>query len=201
MAKADVNLVELFKEIQTAVVTVITYDKDKKLLGQASGFFVDRKGNLVTNHHVLEGAWSAKVRAFDGKEYPVKLVVAEKEEADLVKVLVDIPENAVEFVQVAKIIPEVGERVLVVGSPMGLEQTVSEGIVSAIRDIPTIGKIFQISAPLFPGSSGSPVLNMKGEVVGVTTYQVIELQNLNFAVSGEQVLRLKSGRKGNLEPL
>ena len=197
-AKADVNLVNLVKKIQPAVVTVITYDRDKKLSGQGSGFFIDKEGHLITNYHVLRGAYSAEVKTFDGKKYPVKLVLAESEEADLIKVAVDIPEKAVNFVQVVKDIPEVAERVVVVGSPMGLEQTVSEGIVSAVREIPTIGKMFQVSAPISPGSSGSPVVNMKAQVIGVATFWFRAGQNLNFAVSGEQVLALKSAKEGKM---
>jgi len=196
LAKGDVNLVELAKKIRPSVVLIQTFDKDKKPLGRGSGFFIDKKGHLITNCHVLKGAYSAEVKTFNGLMYPVKLVLSEKHEVDLIKVLVDIPEKATKFVQVTNIVPEVAERVLVVGSPLGLEQTVSEGIVSAVREIPTIGKIFQISAPLSPGSSGSPVVNMKGQVIGVATFQMIEGQNLNFAVSGENVLALKSKKKG-----
>jgi len=112
-------------------------------------------------------------------------------------VSVDIPEKAVQFVQVtntqvAGTITEVDERVFVIGSTMGPEQTVTEGIVSAVKYIPTIGKIFQISAPISTASSGSPVVNMKGRIIGVASFVVIEGQNLNFAVSGEQVPTLKS---------
>jgi S1-C subfamily serine protease len=60
---------------------------------------------------------------------------------------------------------EVGERVIVIGNPLGLEQTVSDGIVSAVRKIPNFGRIIQITAPISPGSSGSPVVNMQGEVI------------------------------------
>ncbi len=191
-AKADVNLVELVKEVQPAVVTILTYDKEKKPLSQGTGFFINEKGHLITNYHVLKGAYSATVRTFDGKEFPVKLVLAENEVVDLIKLSVDVPEETVRFIQVAKTVPEVAERIIVVGSPLGLEQTVSEGIVSAVRDIPTIGKIFQISAPISSGSSGSPVVNMEGQVIGIATFQLIEGQNLNFAVSNEQILSLRS---------
>jgi S1-C subfamily serine protease len=60
---------------------------------------------------------------------------------------------------------EVGERVIVIGNPLGLEQTVSDGIVWAVRKIPNFGRIIQITAPISPGSSGSPVVNMQGEVI------------------------------------
>jgi S1-C subfamily serine protease len=62
---------------------------------------------------------------------------------------------------------------MVVGTPMGLEQTVSEGIVSSIREIPLVGEFFQMSASISPGSSGGPVINLKGEVIGVSTFQFV----------------------------
>ena len=80
---------------------------------------------------------------------------------------------------------------VVVGSPLGLEQTVSEGIVSAVRELPVLGKVFQLSAPISPGSSGSPVVNMRGKVVGVVSFQTTSGQNLNFAVSSKGILGLK----------
>ena len=94
------------------------------------------------------------------------------------------------LVQRAQIIPEVGERIIVYGSPLGLENTVSDGIVSAIRDIPDYGRIIQITAPISPGSSGSPVLNMQGEVIGIASFQMVEGQNLNFAIPSEKITSL-----------
>jgi len=87
-------------------------------------------------------------------------------------------------------VPEVGERILVYGSPLGLEKTVSDGIISAIREVPGYGKLIQITAPISPGSSGSPVLNMKGEVIGIASFQMIEGQNLNFAIPSERIANL-----------
>jgi len=84
----------------------------------------------------------------------------------------------------------VGERIIVYGSPLGLEKTVSDGIVSAIREVPGHGTLIQITAPISPGSSGSPVLNMKGEVIGIATFQFIKGKNLNFAIPSKRVARL-----------
>ena len=196
LAHAEAKLTKLVKEIQPAVVTVITYDSNKKGLGQGTGFFVDKKGHLITNYHVLKGAYCAEVLTYDGKKYPIKSIVSENKPADLIKVLVDIHEQTVHWVKVTKALPHIAESVLVVGSPMGLEQTVTEGIVSAVREVPNLGRMFQISAPISPGSSGSPVVNMKGEVIGVATSQVVEGQNLNFAVSGKHALSLNQEKTG-----
>jgi S1-C subfamily serine protease len=136
---------KLVKKTQPAVATVITYDMDKNVSLQGSGFFVDNGGHLITNYHVLKGTHSAEVKTFDGNRYPIKSVVAENETTDLIKVQVDMPEGSVQWLEVSRALPAVAEHILVIGSPMGLEQTVSEGIVAAIRKIPNVATVFQIS--------------------------------------------------------
>jgi len=189
-AWAEVDLTKLVKKVQPAVVTIITYDKSNKGLGQGSGFFINNKGHLITNYHVLKGAYRSEVKTYDGKRYRIKWVVAEDKAMDLIKVLVDIPAESVQWISVSRATPAIAERILVVGSPMGLEQTVSEGIISAIREVPNLGAIYQISAPISSGSSGSPVVNMNAEVIGVATIYSLEGQNLNFAVPGKRILDL-----------
>jgi tetratricopeptide (TPR) repeat protein len=188
------NLPEIIKKIQPSVVVILTYDKEGQISSQGSGFFINEMGDVITNRHVLEGANSAKVKTANGNIYPITKVLAEDKDGDLVRVTVDIPAIAVHASLVSTTIPEVGERVIVIGSPLGLEQTVSDGIVSAVRDIPAFGKIIQITAPTSPGSSGSPVVNMKGEIIGVATFQMVEGQNLNFAIPGERSLKLAQGK-------
>jgi len=188
---AEVDLTELVENIHPAVATVITYDKNKNPLGQGSGFFIDANGHLITNYHVLAGASHAEVRTYDGKRYLIKSVIGENKKMDLIKVLVDIPRSSVQWIEATRILPSVAERVVVIGSPMGLEQTVSEGIVSSVREIPEIGKILQISASISSGSSGGPVVNMKEKVIGVVSFYLIKGQNLNFAVLAQYFIDLK----------
>ena len=195
-AAADADLPALVQRIRPAIVTVVVYDIDKNIANIGTGFFVDRTGHLITNHHVLVGKYNAEVRTFDGKIYPIKHVIAANQAADLIKVLVDIPPNEIWWINVSRKLPSIAEQIVVVGSPMGLEQTVSEGIVSSIRSIPTVGHFFQMSAPISQGSSGSPVVNMQGEVVGVATFQFLQGQNLNFAISGQSILELEAGSDG-----
>jgi tetratricopeptide (TPR) repeat protein len=195
---AQENLPAIIKKIQPSVVTILTYDEKGKGLMQGSGFFIRKDGDIITNRHVLQGASSADVKTAQGKVYPITRVVAEDKEGDLILVSVDIPPDAVYPLSVSASIPEVGERVIVIGSPLGFEKTVSDGIVSAVREIPQFGKIIQITAPISPGSSGSPVVNMKGEVIGVATLQTVEGQNLNFAVPSEWITRLKAGKEQRL---
>jgi tetratricopeptide (TPR) repeat protein len=193
---ATADLTKLVNQIRPAVVTVVVYDINQVVTNIGSGFFIDKYGHLITNYHVLDGRYAAEVRTADGNTYPIKLIVAENKAADLVKVLVDIPRKRIKWVKTARDLPSIAEQILVVGSPMGLEQTVSEGIVSSIRIIPSVGEFFQMSAPISPGSSGSPVINLKGKVVGVATFQMLRGQNLNFAVSAKSVRKLKPVKAG-----
>lgn len=198
LATAQVNLTAIVKKISPSVVVILTYDKEGKTLSQGTGFFINEKGGVVTNRHVLEGASHAEVKTPEGKVYPVKKVIAEEIEGDLIQISVEILRNVVRPLLISASLPEVGERVVVIGSPLGLEQTVSEGIVSAVRKIPAFGKVIQITAPISSGSSGSPVVNMRGEVIGVASFQMVKGQNLNFAIPGERVAILKPEKEKTL---
>jgi tetratricopeptide (TPR) repeat protein len=215
-ANADEELANLVKKIKPAVVLIETFDSKGQPVGQGSGFFVD-KGRIITNHHVIEGAYSAMVKTINGKQYPVLGITAKDVEADIVKLAVNIlqpkqdifdkitaevekidvniPDFNIVPLKLSKVVPSVGEDVLVIGSPLGLEASVSTGIVSAVRDIPDLGNVIQITAAVSPGSSGSPVLNKKGEVVGIATFIASAGQNLNFAMPAEKILALKDSTK------
>lgn len=162
-ALAQEKLPEIVKKIEPSTVVILTFDKDRKIIGQGSGFFINEEGDIITNRHVLAGVHHAEIKTTDGKAYPIMLIVAEDKKADVIRTTVNIPVESVYPLSVSNSIPEVGERVAVIGSPLGLERTVSQGIVSAIREILDFGKIYQIPAPISPGSSGSPVINMRGE--------------------------------------
>ena len=184
------DLPGLVKRMQPAVVTVIAYNAQGEAMFQGTGFFIKPEGCFLTNCHVLAQASRAEVRTAEGRCYPVRGVVAADRTWDLVVAAVACPPEGVSGLDITCDIPEVGERVAVVGSPLGLEQTLSDGVVSALRRT-SAGNYLQISAPVSTGSSGSPVINMKGEVVGVASLQVIRGQNLNFAVPGSRALALQ----------
>jgi len=184
------SLPSLIKRIKPSTVIIFTYDDKGEFLKLGSGFFVSQNGDVITNYHVIQGASSAEVKTADEKTYPITFIVAGDEQNDIIRLSVNIPSQYVYPLSLSKAIPEVGERIIVYGSPLGWENTVSDGIVSAIRDIPDYGRVIQITAPISPGSSGSPVLNMQGEVIGVATFQSIEGQNLNFAIPSEKITSL-----------
>jgi len=185
------EIVELVKNVKPAIVLIQTFDANGQPSASGSGFFINDKGHIITNHHVIEDAYSATVKTISGNDYPVQAVLAKDIESDIVKLSVNIQDANIIPLKLSAAIPAEGEDVIVIGNPLGLESSVSTGIVSAVRDIPAFGKILQITAPVSPGSSGSPVLNTKGEVIGVATFIATKGQNINFAVPSEKILALK----------
>lgn len=120
---------------------IITYDGADNPLLQGTGFFINEKGDIVSNRHVFKGAVRAEIKTQDGKIFPVNSFLAEDKNGDLYLASVDIPLPLVHPLEVTTITPAVGEKVVVIGNPFGLEQTVSDGIVSAVREIPSFGTI------------------------------------------------------------
>jgi S1-C subfamily serine protease len=184
------SLPSLIKRIKPSTVIIFTYNDKGEFLKLGSGFFISQNGDVITNYHVIQGASSAEIKTADEKTYPITYILAGDEQNDIIRLSVNIPSQYVYPLSLSQTIPEVGERIIVYGSPLGLENTVSDGIVSAIRDIPDYGRIIQITAPISPGSSGSPVLNMQGEVIGIASFQMVEGQNLNFAIPSEKITSL-----------
>ena len=182
----------LVRQIKPSAVAIETFDTSGKSLSRGSGFFVG-PNRIVTNRHVIEKSYRVEIQLSDGSRYPASGILAVDNEGDLALLRVPVPARKSRPLQIVKTNPQEGESIVVIGNPYGLEGSVSNGIVSAVRDVPGYGKIIQITAPISPGSSGSPVVNMRGEVIGVATLQAAEGQSLNFAVPSERIGRMKIG--------
>lgn len=196
------SLPELIRRVKPAVVAVITYDAKGNTLLSGSGFFI-RPGQVVTNLHVVEGARRAEVKTLEGKGrvYPVESILATDEEGDLAVLSVPMPSERARAAELSLAVPEEGEQIFVIGNPLRLEGSVSDGIVSAVREVPSLGRIIQITAPISHGNSGSPLFNMKGHVVGVVTIKVTNGQNINLALASARLAELKEGRAISFDEL
>src|SRR5260221_9216149 len=183
------QLPDLVRRIKPSAVAIETFDARGEKLSRGSGFFIDAD-RVVTNRHVIEGAYRAEVHLNSGHIFPVKNVIAVDAEGDVALLKVEAPANLVRPLSLDRTSPEEGESVVVIGNPFGLEGSVTNGIVSAVRDIPGFGRIIQITAPISPGSSGSPVVNMQGQVIGVATLQITGGQSVNFAIPSERIAQL-----------
>jgi S1-C subfamily serine protease len=171
---------ELVKAMSPAVVFIGNVGAKGQVNSIGSGFVVDSGGLIVTNYHVIEGAQALQVKTLDGEIYDRVEVVDHDERRDLAVIKVR-PFKPMPIVQLAASAPEVGEDAVAIGNPKGLEHTVTAGMVSAFRQAEGY-RLMQISVPISPGSSGGPVFNLAGRVIGVATSQIKEAQNLNYAV-------------------
>ena len=183
---------DIAEKALSATVYLEMKDKNGKTLGIGSGFFV--KPNLIaTNYHVTEGAAKGTAKLV-GKftTYNIEGVTATDKTNDLalLKVTVSgIKPPSLSLGDSDKV--RIGETVYVAGNPKGLEGTFSDGIISSRRDKLTKERL-QMTAPISPGSSGGPVLNRKGEVIGVSVsvHRALDAQNLNFAIPSKYLTKL-----------
>ncbi|MBA7529487.1 Cell division coordinator CpoB [subsurface metagenome] len=181
----------IYEENNKATVVIITNDKNGQLLAQGSGFIVRSDGAIVTNLHVISDATSIKIKTHTGKYLEVIGILYVDSSNDVVILKAKGENLPVVTIGNSEQI-KIGEKVYVIGSPMGLENTISEGIVGGIRKTSKISnkrKVIQISAPVSHGSSGGPVFNARGKVIGIATSMLKGAQNINFAMPVNVVKR------------
>jgi len=175
------DIPSIAKSANGSIVSIVMSDKDGKPLGQGSGFLVSNDGLLVTNYHVIAEGVVASDKSRDvailkarGHNFrPLSLGNSDR--------------------------VQVGEDVVAIGSPLSLESTVSNGIVSGMRTAEDLGgKFLQVTAPISPGSSGGPLFNMMGEVIGITTMYIKGGENLNFAIPINDAKRLLLSKSSTL---
>lgn len=172
---------QIFKQAEHTVVLIETYDEKGQIAGRGSGFIVSAEGKIVTNYHVIAHTKKATVKLINGDAYDTVDVIDIDKRKDIA--LIKIRAVELPFLNLGRSTAiEVGEKIYCLGNPLGaLRNTLSEGIISAIRAGDGY-KYFQISAPISSGSSGSPVMNTKGEVIGIAFASIEQGQNLNFAI-------------------
>jgi serine protease Do len=158
--------------------------RERKQKSLGSGFVIDREGYILTNNHVVEKASSIKVKLSDEKEYDAKIIGRDpKTDIALIKIDINHELPSATFGDSDKL--EVGDWVVAIGNPFGLEHTVTAGIVSAKGRVIGAGPyddFIQTDASINPGNSGGPLLNLKGEVVGINTAIVSGGQGIGFAI-------------------
>ena len=170
----------IYKENSPSVVVIVAIDREGRSVRQGSGFVVREDGAVATNYHVISGATDIKIKV-GSRIVDIEGVLYVDLDNDLALLKMEGTGHPTVRVGNADALL-VGEKVYAIGSPQGLENTISEGILSGVREIGAKRKILQMTAAISPGSSGGPVFNEKGEVVGIATFLIEANQNLNFAL-------------------
>jgi len=160
-------------------------DRELKQQSLGSGFIIDKDGYIITNNHVVEGADEIKVKLADGREFKAKVIGRDpKTDLALIKIttlfknLPVLPLGDSDKIRV-------GDWVLAIGNPFGLEHTVTQGIISATGRVIGSGpydNFLQTDAPINPGNSGGPLINLKGEVIGINSAIIASGQGIGFAI-------------------
>ena len=186
----DSNLIEV---ATASTVLLVMNDSDNNPTSMGSGFFV-QPNMIATNYHVIEGATRGIVKLVGmPTKYTINSILAIDKDNDLalLKVSASSGIKPLTLINDSETV-RIGERVFVVGNPKGLEGTLSDGMISSLRTLEHNNKRLQMTAPISPGSSGGPVLNIKGEVIGVAvgSHQAMGAQNLNFAIPSNYLKKL-----------
>jgi tetratricopeptide (TPR) repeat protein len=180
--RAD-SIPEIVAKAKPAIVEIVVTDATGAPKTLGTGFFVSPDGLVVTNFHVVQGASSIAAIHNIGAVFIFQKTVAQPSGVDLA--VLKFQANDVPFLKLGRSIDNVeGERVIVIGNPTGLTGSVSDGIISAFRENRSL---IQITVPISQGSSGSPVMDEKGEVIGVATLENTQGQSLNFVIAVEKV--------------
>ena len=196
---SEKNPAELFKELAPSVVTVTIKKNGSE--GGGTGFLVDNDGTIATNHHVIDAAAAVRVKFQNGTVYEDVELLIDEVAADLALIHINLA-TPLDGGARPNVVPMhlgdsesvvVGEHAISIGNPLGLEHTLTDGLISSRRVYD--GKAWiQFSAPISPGNSGGPLFNMRGEVIGVSTATLSSFgggaQNLNLAVPVNELKKL-----------
>ena len=171
---------QIYEMIASATVRIEGSNKDGKLQNVGSGFFINDSGELVTNYHVIAGAYNLKVKLYGGTEYPVVSVKGYDIANDIAILKVELEGNS--YLKISSNSVKTGDPVYALGSPLGIDDVFTDGVVSNPLKVIDGVKHIVFSAPVAPGNSGGPLVNSQGEVIGINNQVATDGQNLNFAI-------------------
>ncbi len=198
MAPSEVRRVlspeELYATVAPSVALISIRNDQGVLLGSGSGVLVGTN-QVITNCHVARAG--SQLELLMANEKFTGTVETADEHYDLCMLHVfGIASQPVTIAKMADV--HTAEKVYAIGAPQGLNLTISEGIISSLRDIPDVGTVIQTSAPISPGSSGGGLFDSTGRLIGITTFQSRSGQNLNFAVPAEWIESMSNRSGGGI---
>ena len=193
----DLTAEELFEFASSSVVEIT--GKTSTGTSTGTGFFYDDTGTVITNYHVIEDCAEAMITLANGKSYNVDKVMGYSEDKDIA-ILSTLCNNSTSL-KIRDTAIKTGEKVYTIGSSLGLSGSLSDGIVSSAERIINGHTYIQTTAPISHGNSGGPLLDSKGQVIGITTVYLVDGQNLNFAIPISEVNDISTSNPISLKEL
>lgn len=183
---ASTNFTDLVATAEKSVFVVYNQDQSGNTTGLGTGFFISNGGIAMSNYHVFENGSAWFIKTSDNRQFTVDEVIEYNEDLDYIVFKVSSRSRNFPHLNLSVSSPLKGTDIFVIGNPRGLEVTLTKGIVSAIREYQGYNDaLVQIDAAISPGSSGSPVMNMDGKVIGMATMKLQDCENCNFAINAK----------------
>lgn len=174
---------QIFENNKHKIVIIEKYDSKGNLKYLGTGFLASNNGKIITNFHVIENAKYVIVKFYNGRVYKVEGLTNYDKFRDvaILKLPIDLSEH-VKFGDSDKV--KVGDEIFIISNPLGLELTLTSGVISYVNRVIQGNTYIQYTAPTSPGSSGAPVFNKKGEVIGIVVKKVVSegVEGINFAI-------------------
>ncbi len=181
-SQADLTEIQISNLLDSKVFKLITYDSDGYEIGTGSGFLIDTNGSVATNYHVIEGAAKIEVQTNSDKTYTTSTVLNMDYGRDVAVIKVSELVGKTPVTLGNSDLVKKGQHIITLGSPIGLFNSISDGLVSNINQMVEDYNYIQITAPISPGSSGGVLSNYQGQIIGITSAQFTEGQNLNLVI-------------------
>jgi tetratricopeptide (TPR) repeat protein len=183
------NIPKLYKKVSPSIVKISSLDNNG-LASSGTGFFIDQN-TIITCYHVVDNIHKIDIRNITGQQFTVDSIIASNKQTDLIKF--KVKEKSSTWLKLANKLPEVGQTVYLISNPNGFDFSISNGLISSIRNIDET-QVIQTNASASPGSSGGPLIDVKGNVLGVISYVKYAGQNLNFAATSLNAINLINDR-------
>ncbi len=177
---------EIYNKTRDAIVEIVAYDKAGRSMAIGSGFFISEDGYIVTNYHVIRGAYSLAVIKYSSAGAITSVKVSAYDANQDVAIL-KIETSGEKYLEFSTEAVKTGDTVYAIGSTLGLTDTFTMGIISNPNRYITGKHCLQFTAPISGGNSGGPLLNSEGKVIGVVTLTTVSGQNINFAIKASTV--------------
>jgi len=178
---SKVNVGDDFSQVvEDSIDSIVSISTDKKF---GSGVIVDEDGYIITNEHVVRGISAAAVKTYDGKIHRMYVVDSDRD-IDIAVIKIDGDYEALRFGNSENV--QIGEKVIALGSPGGFDFTVTQGIVSAHR-FREGHNFIQTDVSIHPGSSGGPLLDSSGRIIGINTEKSADFEGIGFAIESNEI--------------